>query len=235
MFGVGSVWVFFVKTYYKCLILLAYFYQGFALWVVLSDGEWWWEFGGEGGIWGDWDNEIHCPRSSLVKGVTEMGHQSSGYNYLYFFTEADSPNKLCDQIPMLYLTNKKAGFGFLVRIFFLFLQLSSFSPIAFYCKEKTCSVMVWLFGGFLHCIFNFSSDTGLVFRPTHAHLIDATILSLRKRTNVKRKTSVRNSFPYWLSHCCSFLLSSRYQSNWWIWTCFLFGLVFWFAFYFPQE
>lgn len=46
-----------------------------------------------------------------------MGDQS--YNCLYFFTEADCQNKLCDQTPMLYLTNKKAGFEFLLLgIFF---------------------------------------------------------------------------------------------------------------------
>lgn len=124
-----------------------------------------------------------------------MGGQSYRYNYLYFFAEADSHSKLCDQTPMLYLTNKKVGFGFLVMVIFFFCLVLS-SLLSFTAKEKLCSVMVLLFGVFLHCIFNFSSDAGLVFRPTHVHQIGATILSLRKRTSVKRRTLMRNNFPY---------------------------------------
>lgn len=64
-----------------------------------------------------------------------MGDQFNSYNCLCFLTEADSHSKLYDQTPMLYLTNKKAGLGFLVAFLFFF-QLSSFSHSAFYCKEK---------------------------------------------------------------------------------------------------
>lgn len=80
----------------------------------------------------------------------EMGDQSHRYNCLCFFTEADCHNKLCDQTPMLYLTNKKAGFGFLLMVFF-FLQLSS--HIAFCCKE-TSFVVSWFccLGFFTLCL-----------------------------------------------------------------------------------
>lgn len=69
-----------------------------------------------------------------------MGDQCYRYNCLYFFTEANSHNKLCDQTPKLCLTIKKAGFGFLVMGGFF--QLSSFSHIAFCCKEKSF-VLSW--------------------------------------------------------------------------------------------
>lgn len=107
-------------------------------------------------------------------------------------------------------TNNKAEFGFLVMFFSFSLALPPILPFA--AKKKALyshGFVVWIF--FVHCICNFSSDTSLVFRPTQIHQIDATFLSLRKRTSVERKAFIVNSFPYWLFHCCLFLLSSRYQ------------------------
>lgn len=70
-----------------------------------------------------------------------MEDQFNSYNCLCFLTEADSHSKLYDQTPMLYLTNKKAGLGFLVAFLFFFnLVLSPIVP--FTAKKKLCSVMV---------------------------------------------------------------------------------------------
>lgn len=57
--------------------------------------------------------------------------------WLYFSTEADSHSKLCDQTPMLYLTNKKAGFGFLGMVLGFFFSLVLFPILPFAAKKKS--------------------------------------------------------------------------------------------------
>lgn len=61
---------FFPQTFYKCPILLAYFYQGYDFCIFLGLGSGGenlavWRGGGDmGGTWGDGDNKIHYHRSS---------------------------------------------------------------------------------------------------------------------------------------------------------------------------
>lgn len=127
--GLGGVGFFFVKTRYKCPVLLL------PRLCFLSLGKDGGSLEGKERYQGIQTKKKHCPGSSQIKGVTEMGDHSYRYYCLYFFTDPDSHNKLCDQAPMLYLHTTKLGLDFWLCFFFL--QLSSSSHIALCCKEKT--------------------------------------------------------------------------------------------------
>lgn len=79
----------------------------------------------------------------------EMGDQSHRYNCLYFFTEADCHNKLCDQTPNA-LPNKQESwvwiFAYGVFFFFNLVPILPFAVVSWFAK--LCSVMVLLFGVF---------------------------------------------------------------------------------------